>query len=193
MNRLLLPYALLLAILSASCRGSGGDIPVPRPQAYPRIAIPDSVFRPVSAGDVTLQLNAAVDSLSARGSLNGSWWITALYDDFDASLFITVTPLSPADALSTIDNRVERLSLNTGGLPTEVTSFTTSAGLDARIIVTPQGSPVPVQFLVTDHNTLLVSGSATLEAAATAPPDSIAPVIDMLRRDVTHTVLTISR
>ena len=166
---------------------------MPRPQAYPRIAIPDSVFRPVSVGDITLQLNAAVDSLSVRGSLNGSWWVTALYNDFDASLFITVTPLSPADALSTIDNRVERLSLNTGGLPTEVTSFTTSAGLDARIIVTPQGSPVPVQFLVTDHNTLLVSGSATLEAAATAPPDSIAPVIDMLRRDVTHTVLTISK
>lgn len=193
MNRPYLLITALAALLSTACGGvtHRGDIPVPRPTGYARIELPDSTFRPHAAGGITLQLNAAVDSVTTVDKENQSW-VTASYGALDASLYITVTHLDAGTAAEAIDNRIERLSLNTGGRPTEVISFVTSHGLDARIIVTPRESPVPVQFLVTDHRTLLVSGSAMLEAAATAPPDSVSPVVGMLRRDITHTVVNIS-
>lgn len=175
--------ALCLATISCNGTDARRDIPVPRPVAYHRIELPPPVYRTVSNGWVSLQLNSAVTDTVVSA---GNSWITACYPDIGATMYITVTELTPATADETIDNRVERIALNTGGNSTEVTSFTTPGKLDARVTVTPAGSPTPVQFLATDHKTVLVSGTVTLEEAATAPGDSIKPIIKMLERDVIY-------
>lgn len=186
--RSILPYTLIAVAVTACNSHAVKDIPVPRPAAYHRITLPDSTYRTTDAGLVSLQLNAATNDTIVTA---GNSWITSHYPDLGTSVYITVNELSPSSATSAIDNRVERLSLNTGGNPTEVSSFTTPAGLDAKIIVTPSGTPTPVQFIATDHASILVSGTATVADAATAPTDSLLPVINMLQRDITHLLKTI--
>lgn len=185
MNRLPL-YILLTAVTAACGSNLNKDIPVPRRTAYHRLDIPAPAYTLRPSGGFTLQLNNSIDSIES--SRQG--WITARYPDNMATLYITISNLSGTDARETIDNRVERLSLNTGGEPTEVKSFTTLSGLDARLIVTPSGSPTPVQFIATDHKTILMSGSAMVQEATSAAADSIAPIIEMLERDITHMLKT---
>lgn len=184
---------IVLVTVMAACGSRGGvaDVPVPRRTAYPRIEVPDSVYRTVDTSAATLQINsAAADSTSA---VDG--WVTVIYPHRQATLYISVTRLDPATAATTIDNRIERLSMNTGGATTDVTSLMLpdDGGMEAMVLVTPAETPTPVQFLVTDRRTLMVSGTATIDGAADAPTDSLRPVIEMLRRDVTHLVKTLKR
>lgn len=180
---------LAAVIALASCSGGGDNIPVPRPVAYPRIELPDSTYSTVDAGRVSLQLNSAA-TYSADSVAKG--WITVTYPQDVAAIYITATDLSPENADQIIDNRIERLSINTGGLPTEMTSFITPARLHSRILTTPSGTPTPVQFIITDHKSILVSGSATARNAASAPADSIVPIVKMLERDIIHLSKTLS-
>lgn len=184
--------ALMLAAIATACQGNGNrDIPVPRRTAYQRMQLPPATYRPVTLGSVTLNLNASADTTGTAHS-GSNEWLTAQYPGGLAQLYITVSQATPTNIDEMIDNRVERLSLNTGGAETQVSSFTTPGGMDARIVVTPHDSPTPVQFIATDHATTLVSGSAHVRDAATAPADSLAPVIEMLTRDITHLVTTLT-
>lgn len=188
MNRI--PLYLLTALATISCGHSDRhDIPVPRHVAYHRITIPDPVYRISKAGPVSIQLNASVNDTIITA---GNSWVTAHYPGMDASIYITVTEISPATADETIDNRIERMSLNTGGHTTEVISFTTPAGIDARMTVTRTGSPTPVQFMATDHKEILVSGAGTAGLSVTAPADSISPITAMLERDIIHLLKTLT-
>ncbi len=179
-----------LAMTLSCCTGGQREIAVPRPAAYHRIAIPAPAYRTVRAGTVSIQLNTSVTDTVVSA---GNSWVTACYPGLGTSMYITVTEIDPGTAGEAIDNRVERLSLNTGGLPTEVISFTTPEAFDAQLIITPAGSPIPVQFLATDHSSVLVSGTAAVEGSASSPADSISPVLEMLERDITHMLKTLKK
>jgi len=185
-----IPPYLLITLAAISCGHSDlHDIAVPRPVAYHRITIPDPAYRIAKAGPGSIQLNASVTDTIVTA---GNSWVTAHYPGLDASIYITVTEISPDTADESIDNRIERMSLNTGGHPTEVISFTTPAGLDARMTVTRAGSPTPVQFMATDHREILVSGAGTAGLSVTAPADSLSPITGMLERDITHLLKTLT-
>ena len=168
-----------VAIAACGCRRAPADVPVPRRTAYYRLQLPDTLYRPIEVDRVLLEANADATTQCAD-----TGWITISYPTLNASIYVTVTPLTPATAAEAVDNRVERLSLNTGGQPSQVMSFTTPAGMDARVIVTDGSVPTPVQFIVTDYRRVLVSGSAVVDDAATAPVDSLAPVLQVLERDI---------
>ncbi len=183
--------AIALAAIMTACQGNGNrDVPVPRRTAFSRMQLPPDSYRHVTIGGTALELNAAADTTGTVDDAANAW-LTAVYPDGTAELYITVNHATGSHLDAMIDNRVERLSLNTGGAESQVSSFITPAGLDARIVVTHHGTPTPVQFIVTDHATMLVSGSAHVRDAATAPADSLAPVIGMLERDLNHLVANI--
>lgn len=187
--RIIVAFQVILTVVLGACSGKrGNDAAIPRRQAYPRIEMPAPRYCPVVSAGITLWVNSSIDSIAT----GDDGWITAFYPRHLGTLYVTVNNLSGDEASAAIDNRVERLSMNTGGAPTEIEQVENPAGLDARLIVTPSGSPTPVQFIATDHRRLLVSGTILLPDAATAPADSLAPVVDMLRRDITHLLVTLN-
>lgn len=188
MKSLLILAAGIVSVLLFGACGSD-SVPVPRRVAYPRLVLPDSLYRPVNVNGVELSLNAAADTSTVAGR---DGWLTVSYPDGIAQLFITVTITNGGDEFErVIDNRVERLSLNTGGSSSVVSSFVTPRAIDARIIVTPASNPTPVQFLVHDGGRMVVSGTAAVRDAATAPADSLRPVIDMLERDINRLIMNL--
>lgn len=122
------------------------------------------------------------DSLLA----DGSRWITVCYPRYGVRLYITAAVVSPEKMEGAVENRVERMALNSAGQPGELTEFVSSAGVPAKVLVTPRGSAHPVQLIMADdpHGILLTATAVFENPAASANPDSVAPVIEALRRDM---------
>lgn len=195
MNNQRVAELLLSALLTtlsgsvASCsHNSDKEVPVPRRMAYYRLQLPDAIYSPVNINGVNVNINTSVSPIAT----SQPGWFTGLYPDSMATIYITVTHTTPSLIGQAIDNRVERLAINTGGLPTEVISQTTPCGAEARMLVTHDNCPTPVQFLITDHNRLIISGMAVTTVTDATQPDSIAPIIEMLSRDIGHLISTIS-
>lgn len=185
--RSLLTLAAAALIAAAASCSRSADTAVPRPTAYPRIDIYPASYSPVGSFPVHLELNSActvtVDSLRPDGTA----WLTASYPAYGAStrLYITV---SPADS-TVAANRSERMALNTGGSPTELTELTSPGGYRSTVALTPSGSATPVQILsVGDSH--IVSGALFLESAASAP-DSVRPIVEAVRDDLIHAAQTL--
>lgn len=187
MTRRLLAASLVAAVL-ASCGARQATerdetAPIPLPRAWPRTALYDTIYAPVRE-DIELNTSALVD-VSPDGTR-----IDAAYLAYRATLYVTDTrtaTVGEADAAEA--NRIERMSLNTGGLQSEQTAVTTPAGYRAVLLVTPVGSLTPVQFIARAPRRV-VSGAVMLDRVP-ASADSVAPTLTALRRDLLHLITTL--
>lgn len=190
--RWLLIAAVLMSVmvLPAACSGGDNSAPIPRRKAYPRIEIPDSAYRSEPGLPYSLQINdSAIGNLTKSDGRND--WVDVEYPAHNAVIYYTFSTVDPSQLESAIDNRSERIALNLGGREAEILSFATPYSLDCEVIVDNQGAgATPVQFIATDHRCFVVSGAAHIKGDKMSI-DSISPVVDMLRRDVVHSLKTL--
>ena len=181
-------YQIILTVavtLLCGCTQSGEKV-VPLPPAYPRIEVYPPEYTPY--GEMAFEANAkAVAELEPRPDSNE--WLTLTYPQFGATIHLSYHPgLTPEKQREMWLNRQQRMSLNSGGLPSEAVTLTTPAGWKAELMITPQGSPTPVQFVASGMrhgNPAILTGGATLSITPVSA-DSIAPVVKMLERDIIH-------
>lgn len=166
---------LILPLLAlAGCKG-GGDA-VPKPRAFHRIATPEARYDTLAVNGVSFLANAA-----AAVARNGNS-VTITYPNGLGTMYCSFTPVSPQTRAQVIDNRTERMALNAGTSTSEVTTLTSKGGYQCSLMVTPAGTPTPVQFIaVADH--IVVTGTFYMELPTTFQPDSIAPVVAAISRD----------
>lgn len=177
------PIFLILTLLSiAGCcsPGESRDVAVPRKEAYPRMTIPDAVYRTDTIAELPVKVNRA-----SQSSRETEGWMTVTYNDPKAEVFMTLTSFNN-NMEDAVANRLERLSMNTGGATTEVEEFVNHAGRNCLLMITPAGCPTPVQFIAVAEGEWMLSGSAVVEGIATATGDSLKPVVEMLHRDVSY-------
>ena len=191
----ILAILVIAALALTACGNNGGsDIMTPRRRAYPRIAATDSVYAPVGGLPLHLEANAAaIAARDTSASASGSTWINICYPMYGpkATIFCTITPItSTAQLNSVVDNRIERISLNSGGNPGEMLTLENPAGYRCRLVVNPAGTVTPVQFLAYNPRHV-VTGAFYLDDINQAAPDSVAPVIAAVRRDVIHLLKTL--
>ena len=109
----------LLPVLAGCGGNSARDVSVPRPVAYHRIVLYDSVYRAVDGVPVRFEVNSsAIDSMVQ--SKSGAISLDILYPAYNAVVYCTFSPVNESNRDAVIENRRERLSLNTGGFPTEI-------------------------------------------------------------------------
>lgn len=178
----IIPF-LLIMMFSAACTGGSGDnVPVPKPVAYPRIDTLPQEY--TSAGGLNVNRGAEIvtDSLFA----DGTRWITVDYPTYQASLYISEVPVAKGGMEVAVENRTERMALNSGGNTGELISFM-AKGYDIRILVTPRHSSHPVQLLAVNPaaNRIITATAVLNNPGAIHNPDSVAPVIDALKADIT--------
>ncbi len=176
--------AALLAACTWACSEKAPEGGVPLPPAYPRIAAYPQKYAPVDSFPANWEANAECRTTVDHGR-DRAVFASTDYAAYRGKLMVTFTPVDDNNHLDkVIDNRLERMSLNTGGHQSELTTFETSAGFNAKILITRVSSPTPVQFLAEDGRRV-VSGALMLDTAPTSA-DSIAPVIETVRRDIIH-------
>lgn len=170
--------------LACSC-GRERPAPVPRPKAYPRAALYEGAYVPVTVDgfeDDTLQLNACAQVSRPRPG-----WLDARYPAYGITLNCTMTHPAGAGAMeSALANRAERMALNVGGEDAVMQSFTSRSGRYVTVLTSARALRTPVQFIATDSVGFLFTGSAVGDFSAGTDADSVAPVIKAVEADIIH-------
>ncbi len=170
-----LPLIAVLFVLLVACTKPQA---MPRREAFPRAILLDTVMASAPAPAYFL-VNAQADVRQSRAD-----WLTVAYPQYAATMYITFSETSPKDIHNVKKNRMERLMLNSGDLPSQHTEFTNTAGYDILLAYT-EGGPIPLQFLATDNSSMVVSGAVQFSNPnASAAVDSITPVMDAIRGDI---------
>lgn len=179
---------IAIAALMASGCGNTGERTVPKPQAYHRISVPDSIYTTYSADGVSLPVNA--DAVVSDSIREGGRWLDISYPQFPGSkLFLTITDTDASVLPALIENRTERIRLNTAGAPTELTELTSDGGWKGALFVTRSSLTTPLHILA--HNPegdKLLSGALYISPTPSATPDSIAPIVSAVARDLLTTL-----
>lgn len=187
----LVTVATLAACWQGCSRREGAT---PRRRAFPRIEVADTVYRRLAGVEPAIEVNASAAVAADSVIGDGSRWLTLTYPQYPgAKLYMTVTPVADARRLrEVLDNRAERMALNSGGNTTELTELTTAGGFNAQLLVTPAGTVTPVQFLAYD-SAAVVTGAFFLPGGGVAAADSLAPVIEAVKTDMLHTLSRLTR
>ncbi len=182
--------AILIAMMLCEC--SNENVNTPRRKAYPRINIHDSTFSKIPNSPIYFEMNnAAIITLDSIN--NNSHWINIFYKPYNATIYCTFTPVDKSTIENVIDNRTERMALNSGEYSSELLELTNANGFKSKILITEQSKVTPVQFLSTDNHNWVVSGAIYFEKNNNSNHDSISPIINVLKRDIIHAMKTINQ
>ena len=164
----------LLVALAAGAGCSQRPAPTPRPEAYPRIAVYEPQYHPVSFGALQLAVNdsARIDSIAPG-------WFNIVYPAYGITVNCTITDAK--NLAATLLNRHDRFRRNLGGRKAQVLRMPGS-----ELIVAPEVLKTPVQFILTDSATFVLSGVAVSRWDETTNPDSVAPQINALAADIAY-------
>lgn len=180
---------LLTGTLLTGCGGNRANETqaVPRPVAYPRIAVPDSAFTTIDADGVKLTVNENTD-VNVSSTDNGAW-IDVSYGGYGSTrLYLTVTDCPDAEIMDeTLANRRERMILNLGSNRYTLTELSTPSGWTCAMAVARTSLTTPVQILAHNADKVL-SGAFTVtlpdSVSANIDPVFIAPIVDAAERDM---------
>lgn len=181
----LLYCVIACLLLCAGCGGRDNDSPVPRPRAYPRIILPDTLYSALPGVPVRLEANRDAVAAVRQGEDGRSIWIDLRYPSLMSTLSITVTPTLDAQKLDeAVDNRLERILLNIGGNHSELTELMSAGGYDCRMFTVRSGTVTPLQFLAIGDDRI-VAGTLVLDYPAESA-DSLSPLLDAAGKDMLH-------
>lgn len=177
---------LAAALMFGSCtERADRNQAVPKPEAWPRIEIPAEEYSVRSFDDTAIPFNTSANV--NRQDRDGGIWIDVTYPTFaNARLYLTLLPVTDRRELTeAIENRRERMELNTGGAVTELTELTSEGDWEGLLAVTRSSLTTPVQLLAHDGRHLL-SGALYFNFPPETPADSVAPIVRTVRRDMLH-------
>lgn len=187
--RLAIP--VIVGVIVGGCSGSNTSAPptppAPLAEAYPRLALPttDTIVVDTHTG---LGVNPSATVVAVSTADPGTKAITVTYPGTGVHIYYTVRPVSADDMKAAIDNRLERMSLNLGGVPAQTEHTAPDSPSEGVLLTARSGVQTPVQLLVADAD-FVVSGTAFIDdARATTNYDSIRPIIEMLRDDMSRAV-----
>lgn len=171
-----------LLIVLAGCRERDTRHHAPLPRAYPRIQMPDSTFRAIDSTAVPIVVNAGASVSVDRRP--GGEWIDITYPGFpDGRVYLTLSRVGHEAIEAAVDNRLQRMALNAGSLPGRQTRLVSQGGWEAMMLVTPASISTPVQVLASGPG-IMLSGVFHISVPPSTPPDSVAPVVKAVERDM---------
>ncbi|MCM1355944.1 MAG: hypothetical protein NC212_06025 [Staphylococcus sp.] len=181
--------AVVMVLLSVLCScGGGQQSPVPKPEGWPRIEMPAPEFTLHRHDGVELLFNSNA-TVNARREGEAMWIDVRYPNAAGGQIFLSLTKADGTDALqAAIDNRHERMALNSGGASTELTELVSEGGWVCELAVTRSSVTTPVQILAYDREGHILSGALYFNLPAGAAADSISPVVRAVGRDLTETL-----
>lgn len=179
--------AIITAVAAIMLAACGGDRhAVPRPEAFPRVALYDTVYHKLDSVPALFFVNDSAVVVPDDRPTDGARWVTLSYPRYNALMYLTFTPVTDATVDAVVENRLERMSLNAGSSRTELTELISDGGFSCQMFTTRSGTVTPVQFLAASP-ALVVSGALFLQHQPTpTSPDSLAPVINAVEADIIY-------
>ena len=175
---------VLLGLCGLAMTGCGGDPPVPRPKGYFRIALHDTLFRPVELDcPLAFPLSAGALLEPVRDFAPDSCWFNLVYPTYRARVHCTYAggvDLEPVmeDAFQLAyehEIKADAIRVQQSDRPDGGTALRWDIAGDAAS---------PLQFLCTDGQDRFLRGALYFELRPNA--DSLAPVVSRIGQDVEH-------
>lgn len=179
--------ALITGMAASGCsHGGNRSDAVPKPEGWPRIETPEETYTLTDIDGIGLALNSAATVVTSKKE-DGGTWLDITYPTFGNSrLYLTLLTADDGEELENIlANRAERMELNTGRAVTELTELVSEGGWEGRMSVTRSSLTTPVQMLAHDGRHV-VSGVLYLNFPPSTQPDSVAPIVTAVSRDLLH-------
>ncbi len=189
MTRLL--EIFLLALLFSGCQ-QRQQATVPRPVAYPRVELADTVFRQIEAVSdlVDIVANSQAEQLEVERR-SDAVWVDLIYSVYKgAVIHLTVQKLSSEKIPEAVANRLQRIEMNVGSSATELNELKNNQ-FEGIIVRAINADVTPLQFLATDNKSILVYGS--LEMPQENDVEMSLPVIDAVEKDMQQMIELLSR
>lgn len=178
---------ITLTAILVSC--GSGDTGVPRPHAFPRVEMYDTVSRVIDLGHGDIRACAAADI-----HLKGVGACDIVYPRYGATIYVSIVLAAPDSLDYHWANRNQRIALNLEGVSAHDAAVTAPAGCVARLVVADGVSVTPVQAVCIDTvRYMVLSATAFMHhpvaSDAVGAVDSLRPVIDALTADL-HRIVT---
>ncbi|MDQ3109981.1 MAG: gliding motility lipoprotein GldD [Bacteroidota bacterium] len=193
MQKLFLLFALLLSFLFVSCDDDDGSMGVPRPRGYFRISMPEKKYQQYD-GDCpfSFEIPDYARMYNSAAPKAAPCWRDLHFGKFKATLYISYNEITNDTILAQLINESWAL--------TEAHSQVANGFRDSSIIrpkdkvygsvqLLSGNAATQVQFYLTDSTDHFIRASLYFYS----PPnkDSIAPVLDYIRKDIFHIVETL--
>ncbi|UOG75483.1 gliding motility lipoprotein GldD [Hymenobacter tibetensis] len=191
-SRILLAFLVSLQLLSA-CSSPGSDEYTPKPKGFNRIDLPPHRYQQLAAGHpYTFQYSRYAKILRDSSYLAQPHWINVYYPALKASVQITYADLKGSRQLySKMLEDARKLTSK---------HEVKASGIDENILQTPNGMRVAVfelqgevpsqmQFYTTDSTKHFFRGALYFRTATAN--DSLAPVIDYVKKDIVQLLNTL--
>ncbi|MFN3758390.1 MAG: gliding motility lipoprotein GldD [Algoriphagus aquaeductus] len=183
MKRLLMLGLLSFGLFSCD------KIWLPKPPGYNRIDLPRHDYQKLEQG-FPYQLDFSKYSLVEPDSFNLTEknWINLNYRDFGAKVHLTYKKIGGNTEFKTLSNDAFKLTAKH-----QIKAY----GIEEAVLITPNGYsavvaelsgevPTQFQFFVTDSTTHFLRGALYFNTAM--KNDSLAPVIEYIKIDMTHLI-----
>jgi gliding motility-associated lipoprotein GldD len=186
-------FICLLALGLSACGSRSAENYGPKPKGYPRIDLPVAVYRPVEGGHpYQFEVNSIAVVRPDSFARAEPHWIFISYPRFGASVQITYKPVGGdmARLRAFLDDSYKLAAKH--NLKADAISeqpMRTTTGLAANVIELSGEVPSQLQFTTTDTTTHFLRGALYFNTAT--ENDSLAPVIDYIKRDVIHLLNTL--
>lgn len=186
---------LLSVVVLFSCGGGANESYVPKPQAYPRMALPSKVYQPYSVSDLPMQFEMpAYARMLADTNLEGKHtpgWYNLHFPQFDMTLHLTYYKFNDwafFDSLLYDSRKLVNKHLQKADDILE--RPTASLNPEAKgLIFSIQGNTATnFNFYLTDSIQHFVRGALYFNQRT--EPDSVAPVFQFVEQDVYHMIKT---
>ncbi|MBM3438973.1 MAG: gliding motility lipoprotein GldD [Bacteroidetes bacterium] len=190
-----LGLCLLSVVVLFSCGGGANESYVPKPQAYPRMALPSKAYQPYSVSDLPMQFEMpAYARMLADTNLEGKHtpgWYNLHFPQFDMTLHLTYYKFNDwafFDSLLYDSRKLVNKHLQKADDILE--RPTASLNPEAKgLIFSIQGNTATnFNFYLTDSIQHFVRGALYFNQRT--EPDSVAPVFQFVEQDVYHMIKT---
>ncbi len=183
-------YIFPAIIMLVSGCSSADRTTVPRPEGFPRISLPAREYISPDGIPLSFDINRDATVSDVDTAVNGAIWLTADYPEWNASIYVTFTPVeNEAQAREVSRNRYERLTRDLGQNLSRISSKS-EAG-EFAVYTTGDNVPTPAAGLLVANDRFgygwVLSATVTLNNEAfVSSPDSMAPVREYVIDDLIH-------
>jgi gliding motility-associated lipoprotein GldD len=194
LNKSLLIFALFASLVLNACRGKNdNDSFVPKPKGYNRIDLPKEAYQPLTENH-PYSFDYSTYAVIKKDSV--SWaephWIYIVYPAFNAMIQLTYKPLNGDKVkLTHLIDDAHKLAAKHNIKAYAIQDFLlkTQNGNVAKVMELEGEVPTYLQFYTTDSTKHYLRGALYFNTAIKS--DSLAPVIDYLKKDVIHLLNTL--
>lgn len=192
MRKLLLPAIALLCLLAVSC-DDDDSIGTPKPRGYFRIALPEKTYSTYSEDcPFSFELPQYAKMYHSAAPKADPCWRDLYFGPFKATLYLSYIDITNDTMIAGLINQnwelFEAHRQMAAGMRDSIITRP-DAHVYGSVVSISGNAATPLQFYLTDSTKHFIRGS--LYFYAEPNKDSIAPVLDYLKKDVYHIAETL--